>query len=394
MRGLFLLLSLILICSAVRGRAETEAEAAVRRVITDAELLPSPENASALAAVMRRAEAGEAITIALIGGSITMGTVSVGTQDAAYPKRESYSAYFESWWRERFPQAKFTFVNAGIGGTDSYLGVHRIQKDVLKYDPDLILIEFSVNDDGRLPMTPVSYESLVRRALEAQSRPAVMLLFMAQTSGATAEPVHRRIGEKYRLPMVPLHTVFARLIQGDILPAKALSGDVVHPSALGHAVTGALLAKYLDLVQKTAPTGVQEMPLPQAQDKYQHPDLLSGKDGFAFDAGSFRAGSDNEFYRDGWTHLAGDAPFTAEIECRTLGILYLRTIDNLSGKCEVLVDGKAVATLDGDFPNGWGRAITAQEILADDTVKTRHVELRVQPGEKQQWILLGFLVSK
>ena len=39
-------------------------------------------------------------------------------------------------------------------------------------------------------------------------------------------------------------------------------------------------------------------------------------------------------------------------------------------------------------------SLTAQEILADDTVKTRHVELRVQPGEKQQWILLGFLVSK
>ncbi|MBQ8135867.1 MAG: hypothetical protein IJ174_00335, partial [Clostridia bacterium] len=76
MRGVFLLLSRILLCTAAKGRAEADVDAAVRSVITDEELLPCPEDASALASVMRRAEAGESLTIALIGGSITMGTVS------------------------------------------------------------------------------------------------------------------------------------------------------------------------------------------------------------------------------------------------------------------------------------------------------------------------------
>ena len=389
---LWLLIGAALALSLRRARADADPDADAGSVLDREECLRDLQDTSAVARVMRKAARGEDVTIALIGGSITMGTVSVGADDARYPARESYSAYFFRWWREQFPETHFQFINAGIGGTDSYLGVHRVERDVLCHRPDLVLIEFSVNDDARADMTPLSYHSLVRRVLECESRPAVMLLFMAQSSGETAANVHRRIGEAYRLPMVSIDKVFARLI-GRGTAAKALSGDVVHPSAYGHAVVGALLRRCLDMIRESG----QRESLPRAEcpipDLYQKPALLCGSDRFDFDPGSFMPGSGSDFYPHGWTHEKAGGPFACRLTFRRLGILWLRTIDGTCGQCKVSVDGEEAAELDGDFPNGWGNAITAQEVYAGDEAKEHTASLSVPPQEKERWILLGFLVS-
>lgn len=85
---------------------------------------------AALAAVMRKAEAGEPVTIACIGGSITQGTISNGSDDSGVADKKCYADLFFSWWEQTFPDTEFTFINAGIGATDSYIGVHRVQRDI------------------------------------------------------------------------------------------------------------------------------------------------------------------------------------------------------------------------------------------------------------------------
>ena len=95
---------------------------------------------------MNKAADGEPVTIACIGGSITQGTISSGEDDSALAFRKCYADIFFQWWEDSYPDTEFTFINAGIGATDSYLGVHRVRQDVLDADPDLVLVEFSVND--------------------------------------------------------------------------------------------------------------------------------------------------------------------------------------------------------------------------------------------------------
>ena len=46
------------------------------------------------------------------------------------------------------PNAAFSFVNGGIGGTTSHYGGARAWKDVLCYRPDIVTVDFSVNDDA------------------------------------------------------------------------------------------------------------------------------------------------------------------------------------------------------------------------------------------------------
>ncbi len=349
----------------------------------------------ALARVLRRALAGEALTVALIGGSITMGTVSAGAADGRFPDRTCYADWFFSWWKETFPSCRFTFVNAGIGGTDSYLGVHRAAEDVLSKAPDLVLAEFSVNDDGS-EFTRCSYDNLVRTLLKAPSAPAVMLLFMGQTNGITAQAAHRTVAAGYHLPSVSCADVFRAMIHGGVHTAKELSGDEVHPSALGHRVTAALLIDALtralaDCAALPDPAPFQLPPV--TVERYPRCRIEDRRTACVLSPGRFREGSSLcDFYKNGWTCPGPDAEgITLTADCARLGILYLRTVDGKSGRAAVLVDGAQKAVLDADFTGGWGNAITAREVLARDLQGHHTVTVRPLDGG---FVLLGLLVTE
>ena len=82
--------------------------------------------------VLAKLEAGKEVRIAYFGGSIT-------AADGWRPKTLA-------WFRRQFPKAKIQEINATIGGTGSDLGVFRYRQDVLQHKPDLVFVEFSVND--------------------------------------------------------------------------------------------------------------------------------------------------------------------------------------------------------------------------------------------------------
>ncbi len=90
---------------------------------------------------MLRAEKGEELTIGFLGGSITQGSFATKTENC-------YAYRVFTWWKQEFPQAAFHYVNGGIGGTTSHLGVSRAVEDVLMYQPDIVIVDFSVNDDA------------------------------------------------------------------------------------------------------------------------------------------------------------------------------------------------------------------------------------------------------
>src|SRR5260221_612405 len=81
-----------------------------------------------------KVHAGKPVTVAYFGGSIT----------AANGWRPKTFA----WLHERYPKVAFTEVNAAIGGTGSDLGAFRLGHDVLSHKPDLVFVEFAVNDGG------------------------------------------------------------------------------------------------------------------------------------------------------------------------------------------------------------------------------------------------------
>ena len=116
---------------------------------------------------MRRAEKGEELTIGFFGGSIT--------QDCAASVHEKSYAYrvFE-WWEKTFPKAEFHYVNGGIGGTTSHFGAARVVSDMLMYQPDMAVVDFSVNDEAE-EFFQETYEGVIRKLLTWKSKPAVLI---------------------------------------------------------------------------------------------------------------------------------------------------------------------------------------------------------------------------
>ena len=61
-------------------------------------------------------------------------------------------------------------INAAIGGTGSDLGVFRLGHDVLQHEPDLVFVEFAVNDGGAPPERIwQAMEGIVRQTWAADS---------------------------------------------------------------------------------------------------------------------------------------------------------------------------------------------------------------------------------
>jgi hypothetical protein len=99
--------------------------------------------------VMAKARAGRPIMVGAIGGSITAGCAAT-TEGGRWVNRVA------DWWRASFPQSDVEHVNAGIGCTGSDIGVHRVRRHLLVHQPDIVVIEYAVNDT----INPIAAETL------------------------------------------------------------------------------------------------------------------------------------------------------------------------------------------------------------------------------------------
>ena len=155
---------------------------------------------------MRRADEGGELTIAFFGGSITQGCAA-----SVHGKTYSYRVF--EWWKRTFPKAEFRYVNAGIGGTTSHFGVARIVPDLLMYQPDLAVIDFSVND-GADDFFQETYEGILRRILEWKSKPAVLVLnHVFYDTGENAQQYHNAAADWYHVPHVSMRDTLYRKVE-------------------------------------------------------------------------------------------------------------------------------------------------------------------------------------
>jgi lysophospholipase L1-like esterase len=91
------------------------------------------------------------INIVAFGDSVTHGVFElVVDQDDSYREvyrpNESYPARLGKKLNQLFPAAAVTVLNAGIGGDNARGGLARIDRDVLYFKPDLVIVNFALND--------------------------------------------------------------------------------------------------------------------------------------------------------------------------------------------------------------------------------------------------------
>ncbi len=347
-------------------------------------------NLSRIIAAMEKAEAGEKVTIGVIGGSITQGS-------SASSQNSCYASLLKQWWVDTFPQAEIEFVNAGIGATTSYLGVHRVEEDLLSYEPDFVVVEFSVNDSNN-NFFKKSYENLVRRIMCEEYNPAVLLLFMTMDNGTSAQGNDSLIGFQYEIPMISYGNAVLEEIREGSFTWKDISPDNIHPNDRGHAIVAEILDVYLtDIYNRrdelaTEVTAFDKNVL--TKEVYMDAAILNAEDIEPVQWGSFAVADINDRFHGNWYTETGEESLIFEVEAANIGIMYQEMVNGNGGEYEIIIDGVAAATINADFPNGWGSYCEAVEVYTSNEKATHTIEIKLKEGSAGSvFALLGLMIS-
>lgn len=333
-------------------------------------------NKARLAKVIKKAQGGEDITVGYIGGSITQGS-SAGN-DLCYAKLTS------DWLQTTFPDINVNYVNAGIGATGSYIGVYRADRDLLSKNPDLVFVEFSVNDTTEnTDRNIASYDSLLRKIWGYETSPAIVCIGMTQEDGTSFAP-HEEIAKSYDLPFISYKNAILHVINDkNFIKWDDISDDNIHPNVAGHKVLSDLITDYLqDVVDQVADIADTESDFSKAytDDKYSSATLLTPDNITPTEIVGFTLEDDNfGNFGDYWRMITADGDYKGatlkfEAEFKTLGLFYGEIVRR-GGIFKVIIDGEEKATIDAMFPNGWGNYVEAVEIATYDETAKRTVEI-------------------
>lgn len=372
-------------------------------------------NAARLQRAIKKAQKGEEVTVAYIGGSITQGAGAIPINEKCYAY-QSYKAF-----AERFGNgSNVHFVKAGVGGTPSELGMVRFERDVLKdgtVSPDIVVVEFAVNDEGD-ETNGVCYESLVRKILQLPNQPAVVLLFAVFSYDWNLQERLAVVGERYELPMVSVKDAVTaqfrlRKEEGRVLSKNQFFYDIYHPSNMGHQIMSDCLKNLWEkaaacecMEDRTAELLLGEPAIGKTYEKVKLLDRKQSYEKAEIQQGSF-TGTDTElqrverddkleqipefaynWYREGAVNGVADY-FEMTITCRALVLICKDSGAMDFGKAQVFVDGTLVLTAD-PHKNGWTHCNPL--IIFEDENTAEHV-VRIQMAEEdldKKFTILGF----
>ena len=96
------------------------------------------------------------ITVAFLGDSVTQGCfdcyeIAPGKIETEFYAEWAYSEVFKKILHKLYPSVPIAIINAGISGGSTLSGLKRLERDVLSYSPDLVVVCFGLNDtnDGK-----------------------------------------------------------------------------------------------------------------------------------------------------------------------------------------------------------------------------------------------------
>lgn len=362
-------------------------------------------NITRLKNLMKRAANGESLVIGFLGGSITQGSLS-STPKTCY----AYLVY--EWWKKSFPNAAFSFVNGGIGGTTSHYGGARAWKDVLCYRPDIVTVDFSVNDDAN-EFFEETYEGTLRRLLAAPSAPAVVVLNnVFYDTGKNAQNYHNRIADHYGIPHVSIKdTVYPDVESGKIVRAD-ITPDNLHPNDKGHRLVADEICKLLDSIKEELEkedtegkiietNDLASLPAPLTENAYEHSRLIQIQDneaildGFLVDPIEKKGMLD--IFKNGWTAAHTNDKISFEIECSCLAVQYRKSVQQPVPKAKAVIDGDEAhaVILDGNFTEDWGDCLYLEPLLHHAEKKVHRIEITITDAKDivRPFYLVSLIVS-
>jgi lysophospholipase L1-like esterase len=310
---------------------------------------------SDVAAAFERASKGAPLRYVALGGSIT----------------QAGDGWIGPWLRRQFPNSRVTVVNSGMSATGSALGVFRVERDVIAHQPDLVAIEFCVNDGGLNDEDAVRYlESLIVRLKRLPQPPAIIILEAAAADGVNLKR-HRQVARHYDLLEIDLQKAVNDELGKSGRTWDAYFSDDVHPNAEGHSYYARVIEEKLTpFLGNSAVRPETALPPPMSR----KPLLMDGRmvaiSGLA-GAPGWKTESSPEIWWNRFFNglLTADAPGSAfQIPFRgsTAGLLY--AMDKSHGTFYANVDGGVPRIIGTNTRGRYSYAILSGDLPAREHV--------------------------
>lgn len=341
--------------------------------------LASEGNNYRLQKVIEKISSGAEVTVGFIGGSITEG-YNAGTGENYV---ELVTDYLDKTYSDG--SGRVTCVNAGLSGTPSMLGLIRAERDLLYAQPDLIFIEFAVNDAQSFT-DKQAYEALIRKCLLQENAPAVILIYSVTENGYTCQNDMALTAFYYDLPAVSVRDAIMPEIESGTMKWTDWSDDDVHPHAEGHLLYSQFIANLIDTLVNQEMDAEYVIPKDcrlsrdwTNMTEYDSENLIVK----AF--GDFERSSAHPHFRNSYSYsgseTSGNEGITFEVTGTTLFLVYKAATSSTYGTAEVLVDGEVAAYLIASTPDGWNNPVT-QLIYSEKEIATHEITIRMQQGDE------------
>ncbi|WP_421826685.1 SGNH/GDSL hydrolase family protein [Larkinella sp.] len=166
---------------------------------------------------------------------------------------ESYPNLVLAKLKERYPYAVINVIVTAIGGENSVKGQERFERDVLVHKPDVLFIDYALNDRGAgLEKAKEAWEKMIQSALSKNIK--IILLTPSPDQRvdimAAGNPLEQhtrqiiKLAETHHIGLVDSYAQFKKVTtKGDLV--KYMS-HVNHPNLKGHQlITNELLKWFM-----------------------------------------------------------------------------------------------------------------------------------------------------
>lgn len=200
--------------------------------------------------------------IAFLGDSVTQGVFEVYQKDnkmqVVFDSGESYSEKVKGILALLYPQAPVSVVNAGVNGSSAPEGYKRLKRDVLAFQPDLLVVCFGLNDSNAEVEGIVTYKNALRNIFKTAREAGIETIFMTPnmmnthsgkvSQGDILEPLAelfakrqtegvfdayieaaREVCKEEKVPLCDCYAIWKKMYECGVDTTNLLSNGLNHP---------------------------------------------------------------------------------------------------------------------------------------------------------------------
>ena len=137
----------------------------------------------------------EPVTIAFLGDSVTQGCFEIyrngpNSCETYFEPQHAYSARLREMLAILYPNVQVNIINSGISGDNAPNGLRRLERDVLRYHPDLVVVSYGLNDSGRGNAGIADYTAALDGIFAALESAGIESIFLTENMMNTHVSVH------------------------------------------------------------------------------------------------------------------------------------------------------------------------------------------------------------